>query len=497
MAIASTDRNDAMSSFSQWGLTSVDMGAPGSAILSTTPGNTYSTFSGTSMATPHVAGAAALVWSINPDLSATAMKQLLMDSGDVNADLTGKTVAGTRLNVANALDLADPDPGYRFSVTPASQTIEAGSSTSYDYSVGSVAGWDGTVALSVAVSPALAGVTLSSNSVMADDTFMVNVATDASTPWGDYTITVTGDDGSTVKEKSVSLTVLPEGLQDFTYSNTDSAAIPDNDPAGIVSTIVVADDVQVFGVDANVDISHTWIGDLVVTLTSPAGTEVVLHNREGGSADDIVKNWDLSAFNGEIATGTWSLFVNDNVGADTGTLNSWGIVISGVGEAAPAAPIAGFSYAVDGLNVAFTNSSSDVNDDIVSYSWDLGDGNVSTDMSPAHTYATAGTYTVSMMVTDAEGNSDSAMMDVEVFEHTITAGVVRAKLSRRGSALVDLTWDGAAGDDVVVYRDGVAVATTSNDGRYRDRFSGASSSVEYKICEASSSLCSDPMTVNF
>ncbi|MCK8044934.1 S8 family serine peptidase [Shewanella sp. 1CM18E] len=496
MAIASTDRNDAMSGFSQWGLTSVDMGAPGSAILSTTPGNTYSTFSGTSMATPHVAGAAALVWSINPDLSPTEMKQLLMDSGDVNADLTGKTVAGSRLNVANALDLADPDPGYRFTVTPASQTVEAGSSVSFDYSVGSVAGWDGTVALSVAVSPALAGVTLSSNSVMAGDSFTVNVATDAAAAWGDYTITVTGDDGSTVKDKAVSLSVLPQGLQDFTYTNTDSVAIPDNAP-GIVSTIDVADDVQVFGVNANVDISHTWIGDLAVTLTSPAGTEVVLHNREGGSADDIVKSWDLSAFNGEVATGTWSLSVDDNVGADTGTLNSWGLVISGVGEAAPAAPIADFSYAVDGLNVAFTNLSSDVNDDIVSYSWDLGDGSVSTDMSPSHVYAVAGTYTVSMLVTDADGNTDTATMDVEVFEHNITAAVARTKLSRRGSALVDLTWDGAAGDDVVIYRDGNAIATTSNDGRYRDRFTDAPASVEYKICEATSSLCSDVITASF
>ncbi|WP_028765601.1 S8 family serine peptidase [Shewanella fidelis] len=497
MSIASTDRNDAMSSFSQWGLTSVDMGAPGSAILSTTPGNTYSTFSGTSMATPHIAGAAALVWSINPDLTPVEMKQLLMDSGDANADLTGKTVAGSRLNVANALDLADPEPGYRFSVTPASQTIEAGSATSYDYSVGSVAGWDGTVALSVAVSPALAGVTLSSNSVMAGESFSVDVATDAAAAWGDYTITVTGDDGTTVKSKSVALSVLPQGIQDFTYSNTDSVSIPDNDPAGIVSTIDVADDVQVFGVNADVDISHTWIGDLVVTLTSPAGTEVVLHNREGGNADDIVKNWDLSAFNGEIATGTWSLSVSDNVGADTGTLNSWGLVISGVGEAAPAAPVADFSYAVDGLNVAFTNLSSDVNDDIVSYSWDLGDGSVSTDMSPTHVYAAAGVYTVSMQVTDAEGNTDTASMDVEVFEHSITAGVTRAKLSRRGSALVDLTWDGAVGDDVVIYRDGNAIATTSNDGRYRDRFANAPASVEYKICEVATSLCSDPVTASF
>jgi serine protease len=497
MAIASTDRNDNMSGFSQWGLTSVDMGAPGSAILSTVPGGGYDTFSGTSMATPHVTGAAALVWSLNPDLSPVEMKELLMISGDANAALTGKTVSGTRLNVANALDQANPAPSYRFTVTPTSQSVEAGSAVSYDFSVGSVAGWDGDVALTVAVSPALNGVSLSSATVGAGDSFTLNVATDSAAIWGDYDITVTGDDGASVKSKVVSLSVYPAGLNDFPYGNDTSAAIPDNDPTGITSTIDVSDTVQVFGLTADVDISHTWIGDLVVKLTSPTGTEAVLHNAEGGSADNIVKSWDLSAFNGEMATGTWTLSVSDNVGADTGTLNNWGLVITGLGDASPAAPVAGFEYAVEGLMARFTNTSSDINDDIVGYSWSFGDDETSTDMDPMHTYAAAGIYAVTLTVTDSEGNVDSESMDIEVFEHSITAGVTRTRLSRRGSALVDLNWDGAMGETVNIMRDGEMVATTDNDGDYRDRFTATSTSVTYQVCEASGSLCSDPFVAQF
>jgi serine protease len=497
MAIASTDRNDNMSGFSQWGLTSVDMGAPGSAILSTVLGGGYDTFSGTSMATPHVTGAAALVWSLNPDLTPVEMKELLMISGDANAALTGKTVSGTRLNVANALDQANPAPGYRFTVTPTSQSVEAGSAVSYDFSVGSVAGWDGDVALTVAVSPALNGVSLSSATVGAGDSFTLNVATDSAAIWGDYDITVTGDDGASVKSKVVSLSVYPAGLNDFPYGNDTSAAIPDNDPTGITSTIDVSDTVQVFGLTADVDISHTWIGDLVVKLTSPTGTEAVLHNAEGGSADNIVKSWDLSAFNGEMATGTWTLSVSDNVGADTGTLNNWGLVITGLGDASPAAPVAGFEYAVEGLMARFTNTSSDINDDIVGYSWSFGDDETSTDMDPMHTYAAAGIYAVTLTVTDSEGNVDSESMDIEVFEHSITAGVTRTRLSRRGSALVDLNWDGAMGETVNIMRDGEMVATTDNDGDYRDRFTATSTSVTYQVCEASGSLCSDPFVAQF
>ena len=497
MAVASTDRNDNMSGFSQYGLTSVDIGAPGSSILSTTRGNTYSDFSGTSMATPHVVGAAALVWSINPDLSIEEMKQLLMDSGDANADLTGKTVSGARLNVATALDMADPSPSYRFTVTPSSQTIVAGMSASYDFSVGSVAGWDESVALSVAVTPALAGVSLSADTVMDGDSFTLDVMTEAATAWGDYTITVSGDDGTIQKSKTVSLGVLPQGIEDYPYGNDDPMDIPDSDPTGIVSTIEVTDDIQVFGVTADVDITHTWSGDLIVTLTSPEGTESVLHNRSGGSTDDVVMSWDLADFNGEMAIGTWTLAVSDNAAADLGTLNNWGIVISGVGDSVPTVPVASFEYSVDGYNVSFTNTSTDADDDIVSYSWDFGDMDTSTDMSPTHSYAAAGSYAVSLTVTDAEGNTDTASMNVDVFDNVITAEILRAKLSRRGSALVDLLWDGANGNSVAIYRDGEMVATTNNDGRYRDRFRDAPASVEYTVCETGTSLCSDPITAQF
>jgi serine protease len=149
------------------------------------------------------------------------------------------------------------------------------------------------------------------------------------------------------------------------------------------------------------------------------------------------------------------------------------------------------------LSVSFTNTSTDADDDIVSYSWNFGDTGTSVDTNPTHSYASAGRYAVSLTATDSEGNTDTANMNVDVFDGDITAEILRAKLSRRGSALVDLAWDGANGSSVAIYRDGEIVATTNNDGRYRDRFRDAPASVVYKICQAGTSLCSDPITAQF
>ena len=101
VAVMSTDRNDVMSDFSNYGQTSVDLAAPGTDILSCAPGGGYQLMSGTSMATPHVSGACALLFSANPMLTVAALKQTLIST--VDPTLPGQCVSGGRLNLARAV----------------------------------------------------------------------------------------------------------------------------------------------------------------------------------------------------------------------------------------------------------------------------------------------------------------------------------------------------------------------------------------------------------
>ena len=107
IAVASTDNNDALSSFSNYGSTRVDLGAPGSTILSTyirnSSNTTYAYLSGTSMATPHVTGAAALVWGQNPSWTYSQVRSKLLSTVRTIPALGGKCVTGGVLNVNNAV----------------------------------------------------------------------------------------------------------------------------------------------------------------------------------------------------------------------------------------------------------------------------------------------------------------------------------------------------------------------------------------------------------
>jgi subtilisin-like proprotein convertase family protein len=116
------------------------------------------------------------------------------------------------------------------------------------------------------------------------------------------------------------------GREAITATATPGAKIEDNKT--VTSTIELSQDATVDQLKLDLDVAHTYRGDLVVTLTSPSGKSAVVSNKQGGSADDLKGSFDLSAFKDEKVAGKWTLSVQDTAKADTGTLKSWGLSIT-------------------------------------------------------------------------------------------------------------------------------------------------------------------------
>lgn len=119
-----------------------------------------------------------------------------------------------------------------------------------------------------------------------------------------------------------------------TETSTPAAPIPDANSTGVSDQIAIASACTLVGVTVDVNITHTYIGDLTLTLTAPDGsTSVVLHNQSGGGNQNIIGNYpmtltpsqSLGAFQGVSGQGNWTLTVADTDSGDTGTLNSWGL----------------------------------------------------------------------------------------------------------------------------------------------------------------------------
>jgi len=131
ISVAATDHNDSMAFFSNFGMTSVDLGAPGVAILSTTPGNTYGILSGTSMSAPHVTGAATLLMAKDPTLTVNEVKWRILAGVDPAAL---PVATGGRLNINNTFLL--PPPVVTMAMTPlGSTTVALGAKLSYSVSI--------------------------------------------------------------------------------------------------------------------------------------------------------------------------------------------------------------------------------------------------------------------------------------------------------------------------------------------------------------------------
>jgi subtilisin-like proprotein convertase family protein len=112
------------------------------------------------------------------------------------------------------------------------------------------------------------------------------------------------------------------------YTSADSVAIPDNDPVGAVSAITVAERGVVKGLSIDLDIEHTYRGDLIVELRHD-GTTVLVYNGQDDSPaweDNVSLEGELvTGFEGLNIEGDWELVVSDNARVDTGTITSWAL----------------------------------------------------------------------------------------------------------------------------------------------------------------------------
>ncbi|MFD8413525.1 S8 family peptidase [Streptomyces sp. NPDC059650] len=220
LTVGATTSSDAKSSFSNYGNV-LDLFAPGSSITSAwgTGDSATNTISGTSMASPHVAGAAAVHLSQNPSDTPAQVASALVAAATPNVVTGPGTGSPNRLLFVGGG--TTPPGGPRFENTA-------------DYAV---------------------------------------------------------NDNATVESP---LTV---------------SGVPGNAPAALA---------------VSVDIKHTYIGDLKVDLVAPDGSVYTLHNRSGGSADNILRTYSVNA-SSEVANGVWKLRVNDNANVDTGKIDSWAL----------------------------------------------------------------------------------------------------------------------------------------------------------------------------
>ena len=290
-----------------------------------------------------------------------------------NADTTDQDFA---LFVYNGNQSA-PTPDFTIGATPSSQTVTQGGATSYTTTVTSVNGFSSATTLSVSGLPTGAGASFTTNPVTppanSSASSTLNVTTAGTTPAGTYTLTINGTSGALSHNTAVTLVVNPAGgggNQVLTFSASPGLAIPDNNTTGITSAQSVAASQTITSVSVYVNITHTYQGDLEVSLIGPDGTTVLLHNRTGAGTDNIVTTYNittrsagaLTAFNGKGTAGSWSLKVRDLAAADLGTLNSWKLTFNGYSTAAPnlAIPDNNTTGITSTINVAVTGTVADL-----------------------------------------------------------------------------------------------------------------------------------------
>ncbi len=306
ITVNASTNTDARASFSNYG-TCTDIFAPGQNIVSAwhTSDTATNNISGTSMASPHVAGGAALWLATHPTDSPDAVWAGLNAASTPNKITSPGT--GSPNKLLHTL-FGGSQPGNPSVTNPGTQTSTVGSPASLQLSASG-----GTAPYSWSVSGLPAGLSASASGAI----------TGTPTAAGTSTVTATVTD-SAGKTGTATFSWVVNAVGGGCDAKTNSTPVAIGDLSTVTSTIVVSgcSGNAATGSSVAVAITHSYKGDLVVDLVAPDGSVYNLHNRTGGSADNINETFarDLS---GEAANGTWTLRVRDAAFLDTGTLNSW------------------------------------------------------------------------------------------------------------------------------------------------------------------------------
>jgi subtilisin-like proprotein convertase family protein len=342
-------------------------------------------FGGTSSAAPTVAGVAALVLSANPTLTAAEVKRLLEDTADRIDPAGGQwTITDDgrshsplygygRVNAEKAVAEAMKRPGAIGSVEPPSPLGATASTTPVDipdFPAPAVlssmpvqaSGTIADLAVSVVIEHAWVGDLMLSlvapdgtTAILQDrrggsTTTLTKTYELANTPalqifngrplQGTWSLKLQDmaarDTGRLVSWELRHATLEPgTPAEVLTAESTQAQTIPDNDPLGIGSALDLAGAGAVADVRIDVDITHTYVGDIRIALVPPSGREVVLRLRSGGSVDNIIEGYTPATTPGlatliaagESISGPWKLKISDQAARDVGKLNRWKIAV--------------------------------------------------------------------------------------------------------------------------------------------------------------------------
>ncbi|MCI0361775.1 MAG: S8 family serine peptidase, partial [Planctomycetaceae bacterium] len=387
VAVAATDHNDDLAWFSNYGATSVDLGAPGLDILSTFPtyltdamlsegfSTHYASISGTSMATPHVAGTLALIRGQHLDWTYDQVIQQLLATTDDTDALAGFTANG-RLNAAAAVGNPVPDTsGPRvIASSPGGATTGPVSSVRLRFNEPLDPATFGTSDVAEFTGPAGALSVQSVVPVAGTSNRQFDVTFAPQSAEGAYSLVIgphiadrfanemnQDNDGANGEPADDQYRANFSIVDTIVVHSTDVPA-PIFDLTAVGSYLTVPDNVTIGDLNVQLNITHTYVGDLAIYLISPLGNYTFLSYFYGGSGNNFQDTifddeattpiWagtapyigsyqpdtPLSVFDGENAAGLWQLWIEDWGFFDEGWLNAWSIEITPAGSAPPPPP---------------------------------------------------------------------------------------------------------------------------------------------------------------